>query len=132
MGFFSWHTNDTDQSIVNKYSGRTTFNVYMRDNKGNVWVESDYEGYGRFGGKDYYELLAEMTGEGPDRNKGIWLQFDSGRKDIIYPALFESAYSKWEDYQGEEPFNCPAQGYFYDDEDESEDDDDRDFWGVRR
>ena len=75
MGFFSWHTNDTDRSIANKYSGRTTFNVYMRDNKGNVWVESDYEGYGRFGGKDYYELLAEMNGLGSDRETGIWLQF---------------------------------------------------------
>ena len=59
MGFFSWKTNDTERSIANKYSNRSTFTVYMRDNEGNVWVEENYEGYGEFGGKDYYELLAE-------------------------------------------------------------------------
>jgi len=93
----------------------------MRDNKGNVWVEEDYEGYGRFGGKDYYELLAEMNGLGSDRNKGLWLQYDSKGINIIYPALFEAfegADSQWEDYRGVAPEDCEYQGYFYDDDDE--------------
>ena len=123
MGFFSWKTNNSDRSIANRYSDRSTFKVYMRDNKGNVWVEEDYEGYGRFGGKDYYELLAEMNGEGSDRDKGIWLQYDSKGINIIYPALFEAfegADSEWEDYRGVAPEDCEYQGYFYDDDDEED------------
>ena len=120
MGFFSWKTNDTERSIANHFSNRSTFTVYMRDNRGNVWVEEDYEGYGDFGGKDYYELLAEMNGLEPDRDAGISLQFDSDRKDIIYPALFEHDTSSWEVYQGQEPPNCPEQGYFYCEDEEDE------------
>ena len=121
MGFFSWKTNNSDRSIANRYSDRSTFKVYMKDNKGNVWVEEDYDGYGRFGGKDYYELLAEMNGLGSDRNKGLWLQYDSKGINIIYPALFEAfegADSQWEDYRGVAPEDCEYQGYFYDDDDE--------------
>ena len=124
MGFFSWKTNNSDRSIANRHSDRATFKVYMRDNKGNVWVEEDYDGYGVFGGKDYYELLAEMNGEGSDRNKGIWLQYESKRKDIIYPALFEAsegAEAEWEDYRGVAPEDCEYQGYFYYDDDDEED-----------
>ena len=120
MGFFSWKTNDTERSIANTHSNRSTFTVYMRDNKGNVWVEEDYDGYGDFGGKDYYELLAEMNGLEPDRDEGIRLQFESDRKDIIYPVLFEHDTSSWERYQGQEPSNCPAQGYFYCEDEEDE------------
>ena len=122
MGLFSCKTNDSNRSIANRYSNLPTFTVYMRDNKGNVWVEKDYDGYGRFDGKDYYELLAEMNGEGSDRNKGIHLQYDSGRTDIIYPALFESSEAQWEDYRGVTPEDCEAQGYFYYDDEENEED----------
>ena len=86
MGFFSWNTQDTDKSIANQYSNRKTFRVQMMDNKGNVWTEDNYDGYGRFGGKDYYELLAEMNGFTSDktgdeytdeaRGDGITLAFD--------------------------------------------------------
>jgi hypothetical protein len=61
MGFFSWKTQDTNKSIANTFSCKPTFKVVMKDNKGNEWVEEDYEGYGVFGGKDYYQLLAEMN-----------------------------------------------------------------------
>ena len=124
MGFFSWNTLDSNKSIANRYSDRDIFTVYMRDNKGNVWVEDEYDGYGVFGGKDYYELLAEMNGLESDRNAGIKLQYESGREDIIYPALFEWDDSKWETYKGESPESCDVQGYFYDD------DDDEDEWGY--
>jgi hypothetical protein len=33
----------------------------MVDHLGNQWIEDSYEGYGEFGGKDFYELLAEMN-----------------------------------------------------------------------
>ena len=55
-GQFSWFTQDTDQQIGSEDENTLPF-VYMHDNKGNKWLEKNYEGYGVFGGKDYYELL---------------------------------------------------------------------------
>lgn len=112
MGFFSWKTQDTDRSIPNSYSGRSTFTVYMCDDKGNKWKEDDYEGYGKFGGKDYYELLSEMNGGPSDRSNGITIAY-SGDSNVKYPNLVEDPNWKW---QNEAPEPCPDQGYFYDDE----------------
>ena len=64
MGQFSWFTQDTKRRIRNG----VPFTVYMTDDKGNKYKETCYGGYGVFGGKDYYELLAEMNGI-VDRNK---------------------------------------------------------------
>ena len=65
MGMFSWKTNDTRRSIKTACSGKPTFRVYMVDHLGNQWIEDNYEGYGVFGGKDFYELVAEMNGLRP-------------------------------------------------------------------
>jgi len=112
MGCFSWKTQDTDKSISSRYSNRSTFTVTMLDNKGNSWVEDNYEGYGEFGGKDYYELLAEMNGiENADRQDGIDLAFDN--KPFISPNLVENKIG-W-DYITNEPESCESQGFFYDD-----------------
>ena len=62
MGFFSWNTSDTERSIANSYSCRDTFTVHMITEDGQVFTEKDYDGYGEFGGKDIYELIAEMNG----------------------------------------------------------------------
>ena len=139
MGFFSWKTQDTDESIANNYSNRNTFRVQMIDNKGNVWTESDYEGYGRFGGKDFYELLAEMNGFESDktgdeytdeaRGFGINLAFKDnpngiGTKGVLYPNLIEQA-DGWV-YNESGPDNCEYQGYFYDETDYDDEDDDSD------
>lgn len=118
MGFFSWKTQDTDRSISNNYSITPTFRVVMHDNKGNKWVEDDYDGYGVFGGKDYYALIAEMNGEPGDteesvRAKGISIAF--GDAPFLAPNLTESEDWVWKD---EEPENCEYQGYFYDDDDD--------------
>ena len=128
MGFFSWHTQDTGRSISNSYSKVRTFKVHMMDNKGNIWTEYNYEGYGEFGGKDYYELLAEMNGLGSDRSAGISLAFKDSpsgtNPNAIFPNLIEDPYN-WI-YTSESPDNCPHQGYFYPNEDEEyeyEDDD---------
>jgi hypothetical protein len=93
MGFFSWRTQDTDVSIANQHSTRDTFTVVMLDDKGNKWYEQNYDGYGVFGGKDYYELLAEMNGwvsvsdeydtEGM-RMRGIELAFKTGKAGETY------------------------------------------------
>ena len=77
MGFFSWITQDTGESIANTYSSRRTFSVTMTDDKGNRWVEKDYDGYGVFDGKDFYELLDEMNGGAGCRDAGITLSFSS-------------------------------------------------------
>jgi len=120
MGFFSWHTQDTGRSIANQFSNEPTFVVFMLDNKGNSWVEDNYEGYGVFGGKDFYELLAEMNGLGSDRQLGIDLAFSD--KPYISPNLVESKV-RW-DYIEEEPENCPHQGYFYPEDDIDDEDED--------
>jgi hypothetical protein len=84
MGQFSWITQDTRETIRERYgcSDTSLTTAYMHDNKGNVWEEHNYEGYGVFGGKDYYQLLAEMsrpdqvTGDVEhDRTLGIELAF---------------------------------------------------------
>ena len=132
MGFFSWRTMDTDTSISNNYSSRGAFKVDMLDDKGNVWTEPNYEGYGVFGGKDFYELLAEMNGVTSDlkgeaytdymRGEGISIAFkDNGSGDhtfaVKYPNLVEEAKGWRYNYYG--PDSCPDQGYFYDDMDET-------------
>lgn len=145
MGFFSWKTQDTNESIANQYSNRDTFRVHMIDNAGNVYTEDDYEGYGVFGGKDYYELLAEMNGfksnrfeKGTEeytdeaRGYGINLAFDNngsgvGTKGVYYPNLVENT-NGWV-YEMAGPDSCDEQGYFYSDvfyEDEEEYSDEED------
>ena len=108
----------------------------MIDNNGNVWTEDNYEGYGRFGGKDYYELLAEMNGFTSDktgdeytdeaRGFGINIAFkDNGSgvatEGVYYPNLIEKA-NGWV-YEMSGPDSCDYQGYFYDDEDIDDEDD---------
>jgi hypothetical protein len=58
-GQFSWMTQDTDQQIGSERENM--IDVWMFDDKGNSWYEKSYDGYGEFGGMDYYELIAIMT-----------------------------------------------------------------------
>ena len=111
MGFFSWKTQDTERSIANIYSGKPTFKVIMTDNKGNQWIENDYEGYGIFGGKDYYELVSEMNHGDADRDRGIRIGFElpSSKDEFLFPSLTENG----EYYNGIEPELCEHQGFFY-------------------
>ncbi|HAV28681.1 MAG TPA: hypothetical protein DCW93_02055 [Saprospirales bacterium] len=118
MGFFSWKTQDTDKSIANSSSSRDTFVVRMTDNQGNSWVEDQYEGYGEFGGMDYYELLAKMNGL-KDRDDGISLALNEEGIKFLAPNLNEYE-CEWTDSV---PENCEDQGYFYCDEEEDEEDD---------
>ena len=135
MGQFSWITQDTEEAIresVGSDPGYLT-TAYLHDNNGNVWKEKEYEGYGVFGGKDFYVLLAEMnagllkkhghklTGDSDsDRSLGIDLFF--GMKgvryeDITFPNLTRHKEWKW---RNEAPKDDPNQGWG-EDEDEDED-----------
>lgn len=115
MGQFSWITQDTNEAIRESYGcddiELTT--AYMHDNKGNVWEEHSYEGYGVFGGKDFYQLVAEMnnveglTGDvDNDRMLGIELAFSD--KPYISPNLTRHREWKW---QNKAPQDDPNQGW---------------------
>lgn len=146
MGFFSWRTSDTGRSISNRYSDREVFQVHMITRDGLVWSESNYEGYGVFGGKDFYELLAELnSGNKKTREAGIDITFNnnpSGDYNGLFemPKLVEDLIIDYNDYEdGEEelykerflewfdslpyPETCESQGFFYDSDDEDDDDD---------
>lgn len=118
MGQFSWFTQDTHHRIQNGVCHR----VCMTDDKGNQYWEDCYEGYGEFGGKDYFELMAEMNGfkvtdfkgySDPHdhlRMKGISLAFDEDTygtsKKWKHPSLTENG----EYYNGVAPDPDPCQG----------------------
>jgi len=114
MGLFSWKTQDTNRSIPSEYSKRPTFKVHMIDDRGNVFTEDNYEGYGIFGNKDFYVLLAEMNGEIGNneelRRKGLDIAF--GNKNYKSPNLIENI-NNWT-YIERSPESCEFQGYFYD------------------
>jgi hypothetical protein len=129
MGQFSWITQDTNESIRNNGSPHKRI-AYMHDNNGNVWEENDYEGYGVFGGKDFYILLAEMNGlevtkdeveerfaKGFDdtkeeseqdllRSKAIDLYYSD--KPFISPNLTRNERWSW---VNRAPQDCPNQGW---------------------
>jgi hypothetical protein len=116
MGFFSWKTSDTKRSIANIENGvRRTFPVNMKDNQNNRWLETAYRGFGVFGGKDYYELLAQMNGK-KTREEGIELAFS--RKKVIRPKLTEDPSKTWQELPDSEI--CEFQGHFYPDSDQHE------------
>jgi hypothetical protein len=123
MGCFSWIAQDTNIPIyINGWQkpGYAQRTYYMWDNKGNSWSEPNYEGYGVFGGKDYYALLAEMNNiDGKDddekRSKAIRIDFSSNRDGIIFPNLTETSNWTWKNKQPHSHYN---QGCYveYDDE----------------
>ena len=50
-------TKDTNRAI-NENPMRT---LYLMDNKGNCWKETNYKGDYIFGGKDFFALVSEMN-----------------------------------------------------------------------
>jgi hypothetical protein len=108
-------------------SRKKTFTVYMvapsdGEDALKVFREDDYDGYGVFGGKDYYELLAEINGFTKQddcelRSIGINLEWNPEKIDlkgrpIAFPQLFEVVPINGIDFSVKPP-NCPNQGYFY-------------------
>jgi hypothetical protein len=113
MGFFSFKTNDTKKSIANVHNHKMpTFKVLMLDDKGNKWSESKYNGYGEFGGKDIFVLIAEMNGHSDMafeklRDKGIEIYYSAGKFKM--PMLLEND----GDWKKDKLERCEFQGYFY-------------------
>lgn len=61
MGFSSWLTADTKESIPNIHSGRPMKTVYLLQPHGQPAIKLDsYNGYGKFGDFSPYEWLAKM------------------------------------------------------------------------
>jgi len=133
MGFFSWKTCDTDRSIANVFSNRDVFEVHMITEDGRIFTESDYQGYGEFGGKDFYELLAELNGlENDDKEQlrldGITLSFKDNPSgdyngNFKMPKLVQNLPKEnenWQEFWDNliYPKSCEYQGYFYDSEDD--------------
>tara|TARA_R110000751_G_scaffold100623_3_gene194589 strand:- start:187 stop:525 length:339 start_codon:yes stop_codon:yes gene_type:complete len=106
MGMFSWITSDTKKPIVNKHYNNT-FDVKMLDNNGNEYIEGNYNGYGVFGNKDYYVLLAEMNGL-KTRDQGLKLSF-SGKEHLEPKLVSKSCNIKWLDLPNSE--RDPHQGF---------------------
>jgi len=121
-GQFSWFTQDTNQQIGSEDENTLPF-VYMHDDKGNKWLEKRYEGYGVFGGKDYYELLDQMNGGSGDRSEGIRLAFDDAAVaagKVLFPALTVSAtLPRFHDFTEESP-NDPNQSWYTPEEDDDD------------
>lgn len=139
MGLFSWITSDTKRSIPCTGSGRKVFTVHMITEDGRVFTENSYEGYGVFGGKDIYDLIAELNGKtekdslGEIRGNGIDLVFsgldgklnnDNGDFNVAaeagvkVPKLVENKNCTFNSVPY--PNSCPDQGYFYSDDEDLE------------
>lgn len=130
MGFFSWMTCDTDKSISNRYSDRGTFPVYVlipKEFGGGHIEECDYDGYGEFGGRDVYALVANWNmpelccgNDEIDRHVGIDLAcYDEDNASLKYPIkIAESSDAVYED-EAPSP-SCEHQGYFYPREEDEE------------
>ncbi|GIU40864.1 hypothetical protein TUM3794_19780 [Shewanella colwelliana] len=126
MGFFSWNTSDTNESIANIHSGHpnATRTVYMLQPGGKEPIECRaYEGYGVFGGVDAFAWLAKFNSEQAKsldlfedceelRKIGIDLFFKN-RSSIIYPLKFSfHKNAKYEQLAAAK--DCNFQGFFYD------------------
>jgi hypothetical protein len=102
----------------------------MVDNENNKWQENNYEGYGVFGGKDFFELLADMNGKGvtqfqiderfakgydktkeesrTDLLRSIGIDLYFGDEPFISPNLYEDSRLEW---KNRTPEDCPNQGW---------------------
>lgn len=123
MGCFSWFTQDKSHKRI--VIGEVDKPIYMIgeiNGQRVTYTEDDYyDGYGVFGGKDFYELMAEMNGKtladfGGDRDKlrlaGIEMAFDGDPSGMStkwkHPTLtlVEGDY-----HHGDSPEIDPDQGF---------------------
>lgn len=90
MGQFSFICQDTGEAVRESFGCHNTrlTTAYMWDNSGNVWEEFKYQGYGEFGGKDFYQLMAEINNvEGlngdPDHDRKFGIALYFGESAIV-------------------------------------------------
>lgn len=154
MGQFSWMSVDTGEQIFNdKPAGYQKVTMVYKDVDGNIKhvTETDYEGYGEFGGIDFYDAVAWMNNIKADENeelrdKGINFYFSgvSGEFPQLYlnnpPADDKIDFSKcpeddpnqgWTHYESDRDYDefdtYDEQWNWDDDDDDDWDDDDEDF-----
>jgi len=125
MGFFSFKTSDTNESIANIHSdhpnkGRT---VYLVQPNGKPPIaENAYNGYGDFGDIDAYAWLAKFNAPNVEhldlvkdsevlRHIGIDLKYDEPEK-IKYPLKFSFDEKAVYELLAASA-DCEYQGYFY-------------------
>lgn len=128
MGFFSWLTSDTGKSIANSASSRRTFPCYVICPDDSLIKETDYEGYGIFGGHDIYALLAKWNApdecignEEVDRSIGIDIQYNRCKK-LQFPIKIVE-FDKYGYNDVDASLECPDQGYFYGEDFEEDEED---------
>lgn len=124
MGFHSYLTADTGESIMNTYSSSPSQTVYLLRPDGLPPVaEPAYEGYGVFGGLKAFDWLArfnlpaeeyEALNEEGRSNAGADMVFEQGKPGIPrvdYPLKF--SFDQDADYATlPASRNCPRQGFF--------------------
>lgn len=92
MGFFSWKTADSKESVLNVHSchanaGKTVY--LLQPNGQEPIAESAYNGYGMFGGLDAYAWLAKQNID-TDEVKALDLYEDSEQLRMMGIALASS------------------------------------------
>jgi len=116
MGFFSWIKSNDKKPVRNRFAedGPTPCKMIAPD--GREWIEDNYQGYGVFGGMDFYELLADLNPP-QDRVLEDWekriygIELDFSGKDVKRPKIVSQGCRKaWEDLPDSKI--DPLQGYF--------------------
>ena len=81
MGFFSFKTADTQEPIRKMHTGEHRTVFLLQPNSKPPIAEDAYEGYGDFGGIDYYQWLYDANAESLNLPKNI--SGDNKRKAAI-------------------------------------------------
>lgn len=124
MGFFSWMTADTQESIANKWSDRPTKPVWLLCPDGEHIEETNYDGYGVFGGTDVFvwwmkRNKPDLCVERDDITRSKFFDFygstNGGRENCAFPIKIASKPVDYDSVEASKP--CPEQGYFYADAD---------------
>lgn len=120
MGQFSWISNNGEQIRNEFHDGQKVWMSYLDENEQVQTVEEEeYDGYGHFGGLDYYEVLAKMNGK-ETRSEGIDIAFGPQGDKPKFPQLYtvEPVVDQKHFWETECP-NDPNQGWLsMEDEDE--------------
>ncbi len=137
MGCFSWWTIEYNGNLsrpiyLTGFAKLPVFDVWMHTPDGKSYHETKYEGYGKFGGKDYFVALSECNPMGETeqlsqeqhRNRGIKFAYDDydsekskTRKKLLlkFPVFTETAtYDGSFDKQCKQ---CRSQGMKWEDKD---------------
>lgn len=122
MGYFSFITSDTHESVSNCDSTRGALPVYLLQPDGEPIFEELYEGYGVFGGNDVYALVARWNvpeqcngDDDHDRHIGIDIAcYDEDNAKLKYPIKIVRNPAPYDEVEASK--SCPNQGYFYEED----------------